>query len=42
MVGGVGWLLRDGEVYVEESKKVECKNSEETGKDSKYMEIISM
>ena len=31
LVGGVGWMLRDGEVYIEESKEAECADTEETG-----------
>ena len=31
LVGGVVWLLRDGEVYVDESKDIECSDTEETG-----------
>ena len=31
LVGGVIWLLRDGETYVDEAKKVECPDGQETG-----------
>lgn len=31
LVGGVIWLVRDGKNYVDESKKLECSNTEETG-----------
>ncbi|XP_071785884.1 N-acetylglucosamine-1-phosphodiester alpha-N-acetylglucosaminidase-like [Asterias amurensis] len=41
LVGGVGWLLRDGEVYVEESKKVECKKSEETGSIESFFNVVA-
>ena len=32
LVGGVGWILRDGKIYVDESRKAECADTEETGK----------
>ncbi|XP_038069991.1 N-acetylglucosamine-1-phosphodiester alpha-N-acetylglucosaminidase-like [Patiria miniata] len=41
LVGGVGWLLRDGESYIEESKKVECKNSEETGTVESFFNVVA-
>ncbi|XP_022092205.1 N-acetylglucosamine-1-phosphodiester alpha-N-acetylglucosaminidase-like [Acanthaster planci] len=41
LVGGVGWLLRDGEKYVEESKKAECKNSEETGSVESFFNVVA-
>lgn len=31
LVSGVGWLLRSGEVYINESLQAECAKSEETG-----------
>ncbi len=31
LVGGVLWLIRDGETYVDESIKIECSDTEETG-----------
>lgn len=37
LVGGVLWLIRDGESYLEESIKIECSDTEETGeRGSKY------
>ena len=32
LVGGVIWLLRDGETYIKESMEFECSDTEETGK----------
>lgn len=31
LVSGVGWILRNGKSYVEESEKAECKDSQTTG-----------
>lgn len=31
LVSGVVWLLRAGEVYISESEKAECSNTQETG-----------
>ncbi|XP_046585412.1 LOW QUALITY PROTEIN: N-acetylglucosamine-1-phosphodiester alpha-N-acetylglucosaminidase-like [Haliotis rubra] len=31
LVGGVLWILREGEIYVDESVKIECSDTEETG-----------
>lgn len=31
LVGGVLWLIRDGKSYLEESLKIECSDTEETG-----------
>ncbi|XP_071957605.1 N-acetylglucosamine-1-phosphodiester alpha-N-acetylglucosaminidase-like [Antedon mediterranea] len=41
LVGGVGWLLRNGEVYVDESIKVECDETEETGSAKEFFEVVS-
>ena len=30
----VGWIIRDGEIYFDESRKAECTDTEETGKKS--------
>ena len=31
LVGGVIWLVRDGQAYIEESKSIECPDTETTG-----------
>ncbi|XP_072013869.1 N-acetylglucosamine-1-phosphodiester alpha-N-acetylglucosaminidase-like [Amphiura filiformis] len=41
LIGGVGWILRDGEVYLEESMKAECSDTEETGSINKFFSVIS-
>ncbi|XP_033117244.1 N-acetylglucosamine-1-phosphodiester alpha-N-acetylglucosaminidase-like [Anneissia japonica] len=41
LVGGVGWLLRNGEVYLDESIKVECDETEETGRAREFFDVIS-
>lgn len=32
LVGGVLWLIRDGKSYLDESLKIECSDTEETGR----------
>ena len=32
LVGGVIWIIRDGKQYISESLKIECQDTEETGK----------
>ena len=32
LVGGVIWIIRDGKQYITESLKIECQDTEETGK----------
>nr|XP_054748257.1 N-acetylglucosamine-1-phosphodiester alpha-N-acetylglucosaminidase-like [Lytechinus pictus] len=41
LVGGVGWLLRDGEIYVEESRNAECKDVEESGTVDQFFNMLS-
>eukprot|EP00057_Strongylocentrotus_purpuratus_P012761 XP_011667235.1 PREDICTED: uncharacterized protein LOC752960 [Strongylocentrotus purpuratus] len=41
LVGGVGWLLRDGEIYVEESKKAECGDTEEASSVDLFFNMLS-
>eukprot|EP00794_Sanderia_malayensis_P011266 gene11266-12446_t len=41
LVSGVGWLIRNGEIYVNESKKAECADTEETGTISRFFDVIS-
>ncbi|XP_071481488.1 N-acetylglucosamine-1-phosphodiester alpha-N-acetylglucosaminidase-like [Diadema antillarum] len=41
LVGGVGWLIRDGEIYVEESRKAECDEVEESGTVSRFFDMLS-
>ena len=31
LISGVGWILRNGELYLEESMKAECADTQETG-----------
>ncbi|XP_071824671.1 N-acetylglucosamine-1-phosphodiester alpha-N-acetylglucosaminidase-like isoform X2 [Apostichopus japonicus] len=39
LVGGVGWLIRDGEVYLDESLKAECSDTEETGTMEQFFNV---
>ncbi|XP_041377182.1 N-acetylglucosamine-1-phosphodiester alpha-N-acetylglucosaminidase-like [Gigantopelta aegis] len=41
LVGGVIWLLRDGEKYVKESLKFECSDTEETGTLKQFVDVRS-
>ncbi|XP_044835875.1 N-acetylglucosamine-1-phosphodiester alpha-N-acetylglucosaminidase [Mauremys mutica] len=41
LVSGVVWLLRDGEVYVAESKTAECDKTQTTGSFDKFINVIS-
>ncbi|CAI5792333.1 N-acetylglucosamine-1-phosphodiester alpha-N-acetylglucosaminidase isoform X2 [Podarcis lilfordi] len=41
LVSGVGWLLRDGEVYVNQSRAVECDETQETGTFDKFINTVS-
>ncbi|TTA40573.1 N-acetylglucosamine-1-phosphodiester alpha-N-acetylglucosaminidase [Bagarius yarrelli] len=41
LVSGVIWLLRSGEVYINESLQVECSSSQETGKLQEFVDVIS-
>ncbi|XP_076470392.1 N-acetylglucosamine-1-phosphodiester alpha-N-acetylglucosaminidase-like [Babylonia areolata] len=41
LVGGVVWLLRDGEVYVDTSRDMECPDTEETGTLDRFISVVS-
>ncbi|XP_064640123.1 N-acetylglucosamine-1-phosphodiester alpha-N-acetylglucosaminidase-like isoform X2 [Lineus longissimus] len=41
LVGGVIWLVRRGESYVDESMKVECQDTEETGTLQRFVDVVS-
>ncbi|ETE62330.1 N-acetylglucosamine-1-phosphodiester alpha-N-acetylglucosaminidase, partial [Ophiophagus hannah] len=41
LVSGVGWLLRDGEVYVNQSQVAECDKTQETGTFDTFVNIVS-
>ncbi|KAJ8042249.1 N-acetylglucosamine-1-phosphodiester alpha-N-acetylglucosaminidase [Holothuria leucospilota] len=41
LVGGVGWMIRDGENYLEESLKAECEDTEETGTVDHFFSVKS-
>ncbi|XP_074646093.1 N-acetylglucosamine-1-phosphodiester alpha-N-acetylglucosaminidase-like [Tubulanus polymorphus] len=41
LVGGVIWLVRKGESYVDASLKAECSDTEETGTLSRFVNVIS-
>uniref|UniRef100_A0A8B9R3M7 N-acetylglucosamine-1-phosphodiester alpha-N-acetylglucosaminidase n=1 Tax=Anas platyrhynchos TaxID=8839 RepID=A0A8B9R3M7_ANAPL len=41
LVSGVVWLLRDGEVYVGQSQKAECDETQTTGTFEKFINVIS-
>lgn len=41
LVGGVVWLLRDGEIYVDESRNIECPDTEETGMLDRFISVVS-
>ncbi|KAL8615311.1 hypothetical protein ACOMHN_038050 [Nucella lapillus] len=41
LVGGVVWLLRDGEIYVDESRNIECPDTEETGPLDRFISVVS-
>lgn len=40
-MGGVIWILKDGERYVDESIKVECRDTETTGTLYRFASVIS-
>ena len=42
LVGGVIWLIRDGQSYVNESIHIECSDTEETGMIIKSLEFSSV
>ncbi|KAI3361256.1 hypothetical protein L3Q82_012916 [Scortum barcoo] len=41
LVSGVVWLLRDGEVYINESLKAECDKTQETGNFRTFVDVVS-
>ncbi|XP_026559907.1 N-acetylglucosamine-1-phosphodiester alpha-N-acetylglucosaminidase [Pseudonaja textilis] len=41
LVSGVGWLLRDGEVYMNQSRVAECDKTQETGTFDTFVNIVS-
>ncbi|NWI49223.1 NAGPA acetylglucosaminidase, partial [Calyptomena viridis] len=41
LVSGVVWLLRDGEVYINESRAAECGDTQTTGTFDKFINVIS-
>lgn len=41
LVGGVLWLIRDGKSYLEESLKIECSDTEETGTLEYFASVMS-
>ncbi|NWI89139.1 NAGPA acetylglucosaminidase, partial [Pitta sordida] len=41
LVSGVVWLLRDGELYINESRAAECEDTQTTGTFDKFINVIS-
>lgn len=41
LVSGVGWLIRNGQIYLNESKKAECADTEETGTIERFFNVVS-
>ncbi|GLD62327.1 N-acetylglucosamine-1-phosphodiester alpha-N-acetylglucosaminidase-like protein, partial [Lates japonicus] len=41
LVSGVVWLLRDGEVYINQSLKAECDKTQETGQFRTFVDVVS-
>lgn len=41
LVSGVIWLLRNGSIFVDESKKAECRDTEETGSMDRFADVVS-
>ena len=41
LVSGVIWLIRNGSIYVDESKKAECRETEETGSMDLFADVMS-
>ncbi|XP_055358991.1 N-acetylglucosamine-1-phosphodiester alpha-N-acetylglucosaminidase isoform X2 [Betta splendens] len=41
LVSGVVWLLRDGEVYINQSLKAECDETQETGHFHNFVDVVS-
>ncbi|XP_056113013.1 N-acetylglucosamine-1-phosphodiester alpha-N-acetylglucosaminidase [Rhinichthys klamathensis goyatoka] len=41
LISGVVWLLRNGEIYINESIQAECDKTQETGKFQDFVDVIS-
>uniref|UniRef100_A0A3P8XX13 EGF-like domain-containing protein n=1 Tax=Esox lucius TaxID=8010 RepID=A0A3P8XX13_ESOLU len=41
LVSGVVWLLRNGQVYINESMKAECNSTQETGTFLQFVDVVS-
>lgn len=41
LVSGVVWIVRNGSIYVDESKKAECQDTEETGTMDLFASVVS-
>uniref|UniRef100_A0A7N6B0A9 EGF-like domain-containing protein n=1 Tax=Anabas testudineus TaxID=64144 RepID=A0A7N6B0A9_ANATE len=41
LVSGVVWLLRNGEVYINQSLKAECDETQETGEFQTFVDVVS-
>ncbi|XP_063736140.1 N-acetylglucosamine-1-phosphodiester alpha-N-acetylglucosaminidase-like isoform X2 [Eleginops maclovinus] len=41
LISGVVWLLRNGEVYINQSLKAECDETQETGKFRTFVDVVS-
>ncbi|XP_058142506.1 N-acetylglucosamine-1-phosphodiester alpha-N-acetylglucosaminidase [Dasypus novemcinctus] len=41
LLSGVGWLIRNGSIYINESQAIECEETQETGTFSKFVNVIS-
>lgn len=41
LVSGVIWILRNGSIYVNESKEAECRDTEETGSMDLFADVLS-
>ena len=41
LISGVGWILRKGELYLEESKRAECADTQETGSIQRFFNVRS-
>ncbi|KAM9309858.1 N-acetylglucosamine-1-phosphodiester alpha-N-acetylglucosaminidase isoform 1-T1 [Pholidichthys leucotaenia] len=41
LISGVGWLLRNGQVYIHESMKAECDKTQATGSFKTFVDVVS-
>nr|XP_055066891.1 N-acetylglucosamine-1-phosphodiester alpha-N-acetylglucosaminidase isoform X2 [Misgurnus anguillicaudatus] len=41
LISGVVWLLRDGEIYINESIKAECEKTQDTGHFQYFVDVLS-